>query len=103
MSDPVVKIENVIKIHKQGALEVVALQGLDFEVQKGEFVVIVGRSGSGKSSLLQIIGGMDKPSAGKVSVAGMDLPSPVGADILTRRARHRAVAPGVRPAAPPLQ
>ncbi|MEE8498599.1 MAG: ABC transporter ATP-binding protein [Acidimicrobiia bacterium] len=88
MSDPVVKIENVIKIHKQGALEVVALQGLDFEVQKGEFVVIVGRSGSGKSSLLQIIGGMDKPSAGKVSVAGMDLTSPLGADILTHFRRN---------------
>jgi len=88
MSDPVVKIENVIKIHKQGALEVVALQGLDFEVQQGEFVVIVGRSGSGKSSLLQIIGGMDKPSAGKVSVAGMDLTSPLGADILTHFRRN---------------
>lgn len=88
MSDPVIKIENVIKIHKQGALEVVALQGLDFEVQKGEFVVIVGRSGSGKSSLLQIIGGMDKPSAGKVSVAGMDLTSPLGADILTHFRRN---------------
>ena len=69
MSEPIVRVDNVIKIHKQGALEVVALQGLDFEVQKGEFVAIVGRSGSGKSSLLQIIGGMDKPSAGKVSVA----------------------------------
>jgi ABC-type lipoprotein export system ATPase subunit len=88
MSDPVVKVENVIKIHKQGALEVVALQGLDFQAEKGEFVVIVGRSGSGKSSLLQIIGGMDKPSAGKVSVAGMDLTSPLGADILTHFRRN---------------
>ncbi len=88
MSNLVIEIENVIKIHKQGALEVVALQGLDFEVQQGEFVVIVGRSGSGKSSLLQIIGGMDKPSAGKVSVAGMDLTSPLGADILTHFRRN---------------
>ncbi len=88
MSEMIVKVDNVIKIHKQGALEVVALQGLDFEVQKGEFVVIVGRSGSGKSSLLQIIGGMDKPSAGKVLVAGMDLTSPLGADILTHFRRN---------------
>jgi ABC-type lipoprotein export system ATPase subunit len=51
-------------------------------------VVIVGRSGSGKSSLLQIIGGMDKPSAGKVSVGGMDLTSPLGADILTHFRRN---------------
>ena len=88
MSEPIVKVDNVIKIHKQGALEVVALQGLDFEAQKGEFVAIVGRSGSGKSSLLQIIGGMDKPSAGKVVVAGMDLTSPLGADILTHFRRN---------------
>jgi len=88
MSEPILKVDNVIKIHKQGALEVVALQGLDFEVQTGEFVVIVGRSGSGKSSLLQIIGGMDKPSAGKVVVAGMDLTSPLGADILTHFRRN---------------
>ena len=88
MSEVIVKVENVIKIHKQGALEVVALQGLDFEVRKGEFVAIIGRSGSGKSSLLQIIGGMDKPSAGRVSVSGMDLTSPLGADILTHFRRN---------------
>jgi len=88
MSDPIVRVENVIKIHKQGALEVVALQGLDFEAHKGEFVAIVGRSGSGKSSLLQIIGGMDEPSAGKVVVAGSDLTSPLGADLLTHFRRN---------------
>lgn len=89
MSDDVmVRCTNVIKIHKQGALEVVALQGLDFEVRRGEFVVIVGRSGSGKSSLLHAIGGMDKPSAGKVEVAGMDLTSPLGTDLLTHFRRN---------------
>lgn len=88
MTNPVIRCENVIKIHKQGALEVVALQGVDFEAGEGEFVVIVGRSGSGKSSLLQIMGGMDQPSAGKVEVAGMDLTSPFGADILTHFRRN---------------
>jgi ABC-type lipoprotein export system ATPase subunit len=81
MSDIAVRCENVIKIHKQGLLEVVALQGVDFEVRTGEFVAIVGRSGSGKSSLLQIIGGMDQPSAGKVTVADTDLTSPFGVDM----------------------
>lgn len=81
MSDVLVRCENVIKIHKQGLLEVVALQGVDFEVRSGEFVAIVGRSGSGKSSLLQIIGGMDQPSAGKVTVAETDLTSPFGVDM----------------------
>jgi ABC-type lipoprotein export system ATPase subunit len=78
---PLVRCENVIKIHKQGALEAVALQGIDLEVSQGEFVAIVGRSGSGKSTLLQILGGMDSPSAGKVEVAGTDLTSPLGVDI----------------------
>jgi ABC-type lipoprotein export system ATPase subunit len=76
-----VRCENVIKIHKQGALEAVALQGIDLEVRAGEFVAIVGRSGSGKSSLLQILGGMDAPSAGKVWVADTDLTSPLGTDL----------------------
>ena len=78
---PLVHCENVIKIHKQGALEAVALQGIDLEVHEGQFVVIVGRSGSGKSTLLQVLGGMDKPSAGKVRVAELDLTSPLGTDI----------------------
>jgi len=81
MDAPLVRCENVIKIHKQGALEAVALQGIDLEVRTGEFVVIVGRSGSGKSSLLHILGGMEKPSAGRVVVAGNDLTSPMGTDI----------------------
>ena len=78
---PLVRCENVIKIHKAGALEAVALQGIDLEVQAGQFVVIVGRSGSGKSTLLQVLGGMDRPSAGKVQVADLDLTSPLGTDI----------------------
>ncbi len=86
--DVVVRCDNVIKIHKQGALEVVALQGVDFEARRGEFVVIVGRSGSGKSSLLQIIGGMDDPSAGKVRVAETDLTGPQGADLKSHFRRN---------------
>ncbi len=83
-----VRCDNVIKIHKQGALEVVALQGLDLEVQRGEFVVIVGRSGAGKSSLLQVLGGMDRPSAGKVQVAGLDVSRAIGPELLTHFRRN---------------
>ncbi|RPI20486.1 MAG: ABC transporter ATP-binding protein [Actinobacteria bacterium] len=73
MDGPLVRCENVIKIHKQGNLEVVALQGLDFTMSQGEFVSIVGKSGAGKSTLLTILGGFETPSAGKVRVTGRDL------------------------------
>jgi ABC-type lipoprotein export system ATPase subunit len=70
---PIVECENLIKIHRQGGLEVIALQGLDFTMEESEFVAVVGPSGAGKSSLLTILGGMDKPSAGKAEVAGTNL------------------------------
>lgn len=70
---PVIQAQNLIKIHKQGNLEVVALQGLDFTMNEGEFVSIVGKSGSGKSTLLTILAGFDRPSAGRVAVAERDL------------------------------
>ncbi|HXV70427.1 MAG TPA: ABC transporter ATP-binding protein [Acidimicrobiia bacterium] len=65
--------DGLVKIYKVADLEVVALQGLDLHVDDGEFVAVVGASGSGKSTLLNILGGLDTPSAGKVSVAGFDL------------------------------
>jgi putative ABC transport system ATP-binding protein len=68
-----IECRNLIKIHKQGNLEVVALQGLDFRMEEGEFVSIVGKSGAGKSSLLRILAGLDQPSAGEVEVNGVDL------------------------------
>jgi len=73
MTSRIVDCENLIKIHKQGSLEVVALQGLDFNMNEGEFISIVGKSGAGKSSLLTILAGLDKPSAGRAEVAGIDL------------------------------
>jgi ABC-type lipoprotein export system ATPase subunit len=69
----IIECVNLIKIHKQGNLEVVALQGLDFSMKKGDFISIVGKSGAGKSTLLQILAGLETPSAGQVEVAGVDL------------------------------
>ncbi|CAI8907585.1 putative ABC transport system ATP-binding protein [Brevibacillus sp. IT-7CA2] len=65
--------ENLVKIYKANDLEVVALQGLDLRVEAGELMGIIGNSGSGKSTLLNMLGGLDRPSAGKLSVAGADL------------------------------
>ncbi|MDA3847385.1 MAG: ATP-binding cassette domain-containing protein [Vallitaleaceae bacterium] len=68
-----IECDNLVKIYKTKDIEVVALQGLDLLVERGEFTAIIGKSGSGKSTLLNIIAGLDRPSAGKVSVAGKDL------------------------------
>jgi ABC-type lipoprotein export system ATPase subunit len=74
MQETLVICDNLIKIYKVDDLEVVALQGLDLEVTRGEVIAIVGASGSGKSTLLNILGGLDVPTAGRVTVAGFDLP-----------------------------
>ncbi len=73
MSEPIVLCDNLVKIYKVADLEVVALQGLDLEVEAGEMMAIVGASGSGKSTLLNILSGLDLPSAGRCIVDGYDL------------------------------
>lgn len=60
-------------MYKIGDIEVMALQGLDLAVEKGEMLAIIGNSGSGKSTLMNIIGGLDRPTAGKIHVNGTDL------------------------------
>ncbi len=70
---PLILCENLVKIYKVADLEVVALQGLDLSVAPGEMLGIVGASGSGKSTLLNILGGLDRPSAGRLTVNGRDL------------------------------
>jgi ABC-type lipoprotein export system ATPase subunit len=78
----IIDCENLIKIHKQGNLEVVALQGLDFTMEEGEFISIVGKSGAGKSSFLKILAGLDRPSAGRAEVAGIRLNDATPADLV---------------------
>jgi len=65
--------DGLVKIYKTKDLEVVALQGLDLQVETGELMAIIGNSGSGKSTLLNMLGGLDRPSAGKLFVDGKDL------------------------------
>jgi putative ABC transport system ATP-binding protein len=70
---PHIVCDNLVKIYKVAHLEVVALQGLDLVVAPGELLGIVGASGSGKSTLMNILGGLDRPSAGRIWVEGNDL------------------------------
>lgn len=65
--------DNLVKIYKIAELEVFALQGLDLVINRGELLGIIGSSGSGKTTLMNILGGLDRPSAGRVWVEGMDL------------------------------
>lgn len=73
ISDAYIECGDLFKIFKRSELEVVALRGLDMEIQKGEMIAIMGASGSGKSTLLNILSGLDRPSAGKVRVGNRDL------------------------------
>ncbi len=68
-----IKADNLVKIYKTKETEVLALQGLDLSVEKGELTAIIGNSGSGKSTFLNMIGGLDRPSAGSLFVAGGNL------------------------------
>ncbi len=73
MNESFILCENLVKIYQVAELEVVALQGLDLTVSAGELMGIVGASGSGKSTLLNMLGGLDTPSAGRLTVDGKNL------------------------------
>lgn len=68
-----VSFENVKKIYRSGEVEIEALSGVNFEVEKGEFCVIVGASGAGKTTILNILGGMDTLSEGRVILDGQEI------------------------------
>ena len=63
-----IEFKNVKKIYKMGGVNIEALSGVNFSVDKGEFVVVAGASGAGKSTILNILGGMDSPSSGQIIV-----------------------------------
>ena len=69
----ILRAENLAKIYGKGDNEVRALDGVSFSVERGEFIAIVGPSGPGKSTLLHILGGVDRPTSGKVYMDGQDV------------------------------
>ena len=73
MSEVMIQAEGLVKIYKTKQTEVLALQGLDLTVERGELTALIGNSGSGKSTFLNMIGGLDRPSAGSLTVDGKNL------------------------------
>ena len=73
MAEAMIQAESLVKIYKTKETEVLALQGLDLRVEQGELTALIGNSGSGKSTFLNMIGGLDRPSAGSLLVSGRNL------------------------------
>ncbi|ADD01543.1 ABC transporter ATP-binding protein [Thermoanaerobacter sp. CM-CNRG TB177] len=72
MSNVLIKVRNLTKIYKMGENEVKALDGISFDIEKGEFVSIVGQSGSGKTTLMNILGCLDVKTSGEYFLNGID-------------------------------
>lgn len=68
-----VKLEEITKVYKMGEVEIRAVDGINFAINKGEFVIIVGPSGAGKTTVLNILGGMDTATGGRITVDGADI------------------------------
>ncbi|MCA8961843.1 MAG: ATP-binding cassette domain-containing protein, partial [Planctomycetes bacterium] len=90
-TEPFIRLDAVTKRYREGGRDHVVLRGISGEVQRGEFVVLLGRSGSGKSTLLNLLGGIDVADSGSVRIDGRDL----GAMRETERTRFRRQRVGV--------
>jgi lipoprotein-releasing system ATP-binding protein len=83
----ILQCENLTMRYAQGGLDVEVLKGVNFNINKGERVAIMGASGSGKSTLLHLLGGLEKPTGGKVVLAGTDLNDVSGKQLASLRNR----------------
>jgi putative ABC transport system ATP-binding protein len=83
-----VRVRNLDKKYVRGNEEIHVLQGLNLDVDKGEFVAFMGPSGSGKTTLLNLLGGIDLPTSGSISVAGDEITRWSAAKLTSWRARH---------------
>jgi putative ABC transport system ATP-binding protein len=86
---PIVRLRDVTKSYGAGVAKTSVLRGVSFDIDRGEFVALVGQSGSGKSTLLNIIGGLDQPDAGEVEVLGVDTIQ--GSDTQRARLRNQSI------------
>ena len=68
-----IEVEHLIKVYKRGEIEVIAIRDVTLKIEKGEFALLVGPSGSGKTTFLHLLGGIDRPTAGKILVNGKNI------------------------------
>jgi len=85
---PVVELRDIWKIYKMGEVEVPALKGISIKVEDGEFVSIIGASGSGKSTAMNMVGCLDYPSKGKVFLDGKDIQKMTESQLATARGKR---------------
>jgi putative ABC transport system ATP-binding protein len=87
-SSSLIQVRGLNKTYSRGGEKIQVLQGLNLDVDKGDFVAFMGPSGSGKTTLLNLLGGLDVPSAGSITVAGDEITHMSGSKLTEWRARH---------------
>ena len=87
-SNSLIQVRGLNKTYRRGGEAIQVLQGLNLDVDKGDFVAFMGPSGSGKTTLLNLLGGLDVPSAGSITVAGDEITHMSGSKLTEWRARH---------------
>jgi putative ABC transport system ATP-binding protein len=84
---PIYRLTGVSKIYRKGSREIAAVRGLDLEIRAGEWLAVQGKTGHGKTTLLQLLGGLDRPTQGRVEFGGDDLAAASEAQVRKVRAQ----------------
>src|SRR6201984_1245353 len=87
-SASLIQVRGIDKTYRRGGEEIHVLQGLNLDVEKGEFIAFMGPSGSGKTPLLNLLGGLDVPTRGSITVAGDEITHMSASKLTAWRARH---------------
>jgi putative ABC transport system ATP-binding protein len=85
---PLIRIRELTKVYQRGGQEIPVLLGIDLEVQRGDFVALMGPSGSGKSTLLNLLAGIDQPTSGRIEIGGVDIAGLSEGQLADWRAEH---------------